>query len=98
MNTSRRDNYCQTGSSIYDSSEDRSCLDSDCDDDEHQHLRNYESDREDGATETSSVELDEKSRRHESMAQKMGIVDAMPQVKYIFLKKKSAFGSIYIFG
>lgn len=70
-----RDNYCQTGSSLNESSENPFSLDSD------EYANNNVHDDAD-ASEISSMhyQMDTKSDESANLANKMGIVDSMPQV------------------
>lgn len=81
-----KDNYCQTGSSLYDLSEDRYWVNSDDDDQRHYYDPDHDVFE---ASEISSLQyqLDDKVDQSQNVAAKMGIVDSMPQVwNHIFLR------------
>lgn len=76
--TTRIDNYCQTGKSLYDSSEERFYFDSD-EDNHHVHYETGDDHDEAEVSETSSLNYHLDTETDQS-SDKMGIVDAMPQV------------------
>lgn len=76
--TTHKDNYCQTGRSLYDSTEERFFLDSD-----DEEFRLFQADKEvDVTSDTSSLnyDIDETSENCSNRVNKMGFFDAMPQV------------------